>query len=198
MPVKDAQTEKLIKDTAMRIFFVDGNIHAKTQEIADAAGVNRGLIYYYFQNREQLFKEVFREAMMVVETQIKELFFGNLGFRDKLGQFIEFFIANNLKYPYLEVFLITEVNAGQRLPPKERIPLVQLLENIEKDLKKEIAKGSIPEMSVRQFMMNLLSLCVYPILAKPLLKDLMLMDEKEYQALLKERKQLIMKILFRD
>ncbi|WP_343668452.1 TetR/AcrR family transcriptional regulator [Chitinophaga sp.] len=199
MPIKDAQTEKLIKETAMRLFFVEGKIHAKTQEIADAAGVNRGLLYYYFQNREQLFEEVFAEAMLVVENRIKELFItSNLGFREKLGEFIEFFIENNLKYPYLEIFLITEVNTGHRMPPRERLMVGMILENIERELRKEIEKGTVPEMSVRQFMTNLISLCAYPVLSKPLLKNLMQMDEKTYLAMLKERKQLILKVLFRD
>jgi len=48
MPVIDCQTEKLILDTAMRVFFAEGRINATTQDIADTAGVNRTLINYYF------------------------------------------------------------------------------------------------------------------------------------------------------
>ncbi|SFE59370.1 transcriptional regulator, TetR family [Chitinophaga sp. CF118] len=199
MPVKDAQTEKLIKDTAMRIFFVEGNIHAKTQEIADAAGVNRGLIYYYFKNRDHLFDVVFTEAMSVVQNRIKELFFSSkLEFREKMGQFIEFFIDNNLKYPYLEIFLITEVNVGHHVPHQEKAQITKLTASIEGELKEEIRKGSVPQMSARQFIINMISLCVYPILSKPLLKELMQLDEKGYLALVKDRKQLILKVLFRD
>jgi AcrR family transcriptional regulator len=199
MPVKDAQTEKLIKDTAMRIFFVEGNIHAKTQAIADAAGVNRGLIYYYFKSRDQLFEVVFTEAMLLMENRIRELFFSNkLEFREKIGQFIEFFIENNLKFPYLEIFLITEVNSGHVVPPQEKLQIAKIIKNIEGDLEQEIRKGSVPQMSARQFMINMISLCVYPILAKPLLKELMQLDEKKYLALVKERKELILKVLFRD
>lgn len=202
MPVKDAQTERLIKETAMRIFFVEGNMHAKTQAIADAAGVNRGLIYYYFASREQLIQEVFREAMSLVDMRIKELFFmSSLPFREKIGQFIEFFIEHGLKYPYLELFLITEVNGGfQRIPRpnEEEIQVLKLFKSIEPELEVEIKKGTIPEMSAGQFMTNLISLCAYPILAKPLLKDLMQMNEKKYLSLIKERKQLILKLLFRD
>lgn len=183
----------------MRIFFVEGNIHARTQAIADAAGVNRGLIYYYFKNREQLFEVVFREAILLVENRIKELFFSNkLEFRAKVGQFIEFFIENNLKFPYLEIFLITEVNGGHRVPPQEKAQLTRLVANIEDDLEQEIRKGSVPQMSAKHFMLNLISLCAYPILSKPLLKQFMQLDEKGYLALLKERKQLILRVLFRD
>ena len=41
---KKEQTEELIKATAKKLFFVQGKFDATTQEIADAAGVNRTLI----------------------------------------------------------------------------------------------------------------------------------------------------------
>ena len=74
MPVVDARTEELIKETAMRIFFVEGRLHATTQVIAKEAGVNRGLIYYYFKGRDELFEAVFKEAIAVVRNRLGELF----------------------------------------------------------------------------------------------------------------------------
>ena len=44
-PTKD-QTQELIKETAKRLFFGEGRFDATTQEIADAAGVNRTLINF--------------------------------------------------------------------------------------------------------------------------------------------------------
>jgi AcrR family transcriptional regulator len=200
MPVKDAQTERLIIETAMRIFFVEGNIHAKTQTIADAAGVNRGLLYYYFKNREQLLQVVFKEALTVIDMRMRELFFrSNVSFKEKIGQFVEFFIDNNLKYPYLEMFLITEVNSGaHNLPKAPSEDLNFLFVNIEKGLKEEIKKGNVPEMSAHQFMANVISLCAYPVISKMLMKDMMMMDEHKYQNFIKERKQLVLKVLFRN
>ncbi len=54
MAAKDtgSSTENLIKETAMRVFFKEGRFTATTQEIADAAGVNRTLLHYYFRSRD--------------------------------------------------------------------------------------------------------------------------------------------------
>ena len=46
MPVKDCKTEQLIKATAKRIFLTEGKMLATTQDIANAAGVNRTLLHY--------------------------------------------------------------------------------------------------------------------------------------------------------
>src|SRR5882757_10654594 len=111
MPVINAQTEGLIKETAMRIFFVEGRLHATTEVIAKEAGVNRGLIYYYFKRRDQLFEVVFKEALMVVRSRLRELFLSKrISFRKKISEFVELSIGQSLKYPYLEMFLITEMN----------------------------------------------------------------------------------------
>ena len=52
---KDEATEELIKNTAKRLFFGEGKFNATTQEIADAAGVNRTLLNYYFRSRDRFF-----------------------------------------------------------------------------------------------------------------------------------------------
>ncbi|MVT08747.1 TetR/AcrR family transcriptional regulator [Chitinophaga tropicalis] len=201
MPVKDAQTEQLIKETAMRIFFVEGRLHATTQVIADEAGVNRGLIYYYFKSRDILFQEVFKEAMMVIHNRLHELFLSKtIAFRDKIGQFVELFINQSIKYPYLEVFLVTEVNRDDFTPPVSLNAEIrdEMLSHIGKDLENEIRNGGLPKMSVEQFMTNLVSLCAYPILFRPMLQHMMKMDDKAYWKMINERKKLIMNVLFRN
>lgn len=201
MPVIDAQTEELIKETAMRIFFVEGRLHATTEAIAKEAGINRGLIHYYFKGRDKLFAAVFNEAMMMVHNRMKDLFLSKkMSFRKKISSFVEMFIDQNIKYPYLETFLITEINREDFIVPA---PITddlrkQMLSSIEEDLKIEIKEGNVPKMSAEQFILNVISLCAYPAFAKPMLKQMMSIDEKAYHKMIHERKNLIMKVLFRD
>jgi AcrR family transcriptional regulator len=201
MPIVDSQAEQQIKETAMRIFFVEGRLHATTQIIAKEAGVNRGLIYYYFESRDQLFDVVFREAVLVVRTRMHELFMsGKMSFRKKISEFIDVTIDQSLKYPYLDMFLITEMNkdGSDVLVPLRDEFRKELLQMIEQDLKQEIAKGSVPKMSPEQFLINVISLCIYPILYKPMLLQMINFSNSAYTKMIQERKSLIMKVLFRD
>lgn len=144
MPIIDSQAEELIKGTAMRIFFVEGRLHATTQVIAKEAGVNRGLIYYYFESRDHLFEVVFKEAFLVVRNRMRELFLSRrISFRKKISEFVELSIDQSLKYPYLEMFLITEMNRDNStlLVPLQDELRKEMLGNIEEDLKEEIKKG---------------------------------------------------------
>jgi TetR/AcrR family transcriptional regulator len=201
MPVVDAHTEQLIKETAMRIFFVEGRLHATTQVIAKEAGVNRGLIYYYFQGRDQLFEVVFKEAIMVVRNRMREMFLSNnTPFRDKISEFVDLSIDQSLKYPYLEMFLITEINrdASAVLLPLGDEVRKEMLRSMSEGLNEEIKKGSVPKMSTEQFIVNVLSLCAYPSLNKGLLQQMMNLDEPGFRKMINERKTIIMKVLFKD
>lgn len=202
MPIIDSQAEELIKGTAMRIFFVEGRLHATTQIIAKEAGVNRGLIYYYFESRDHLFEVVFKEAFLVVRNRMRELFLSRrISFRKKISEFVELSIDQSLKYPYLEMFLITEMNRDNStlLVPLQDELRKEMLGNIEEDLKEEIKKGSVPKMSAEQFLLNVMSLTVYPSLYKPMMQQYLVnLDDDGYRKMVEERKSLIMKVLFRD
>lgn len=201
MPIIDSQAEQLIKETAMRIFFVEGRLHATTQVIAKEAGVNRGLIYYYFQSRDHLFEVVFNEAVSVVRNRMRELFLSKrISFRKKISEFVEITIDQSLRYPYLETFLTTEMNRDDStlLVPQGDELRKEMLKSIEEDLKEEIKKGSLPRMSAEQFLVSIMSLCNYPALNKRMLQQMMNIDEPSYLKMMQERKNLIIKILFKD
>jgi TetR/AcrR family transcriptional regulator len=51
------QTRSRILDAATREFSANGLAGARTERIAEAAGVNKALLYYYFRNKESLYAE---------------------------------------------------------------------------------------------------------------------------------------------
>ncbi|MCE5347538.1 MAG: TetR/AcrR family transcriptional regulator [Bacteroidales bacterium] len=199
MPIKDCQTEKHIVDTAMKVFFTEGRINATTQEIADAAGINRTLINYYFRSKKTLFNYVVKKA--------KEEFIGNsdlilssdLPIKEKTERFIDDFMNNLEKYPYLESYMTVEIikqrlNKNDLDVPEEKqpTPINKYLNEIEK----EMSAGNIPATNPVHFILNLFSLMIYPQIMKPLQMKLLNLNENEYNKILDERKQLILTILF--
>jgi TetR/AcrR family transcriptional regulator len=56
----DAQTR--ILDAALTEFSIHGLAGARTETIAAAAGVNKALIYYYFQSKEKLYEAALEKA----------------------------------------------------------------------------------------------------------------------------------------
>lgn len=199
MAVKTQQTEDLIKETAMRLFFQKGHIHATTQEIADEAGVNRALIHYYFRSRDLLFEKVLHETLGAMRQKIDDIFSSNETLFNKISRFIDIFIDQNIDYPYLETFLVTEMAKNsdtikQMRPSDERRDALK--EKIEQQLNEEIAAGTIAPISIEHFMINLMSLCNYPLIAKPMVQDFFHFDEAAYKKFLLERRNVVLQTLF--
>jgi TetR/AcrR family transcriptional regulator len=198
MDVLATDTEQLIKDTAKRVFFVEGRLHATTQDIADAAGINRASIHYYFRSRQLLFDKVFKEAVHEMQEKMNIVFEEGITFRERTERFIETFIQRSLEQPYLEMFIITEYNTNHDLklimvrPPDER----KKLSHLRSGLAAEIAAGKMKPITAEHFMMTIMSLCSFPFLAQNIFKTVFEADEKAYSKLIMERKAVILKLLF--
>ena len=89
-----AHTETLIKETAKKVFFQKGQLHATTQEIADEAGVNRALIHYYFRSREHLISAVLDEAIAERKAKFMDILGEDVPLQNKIATFIDVFIGS--------------------------------------------------------------------------------------------------------
>jgi AcrR family transcriptional regulator len=191
---KKDQTQELIKETAKNLFFVQGKFDATTQEIADVAGVNRTLINYYFRSRDNLIQIIFDEAHRVEKEKSELIMNSDLPFKEKISNFIDGSLQTCLKYPYLETYIVSQINKGSC--HKKDVE--------EKDLKKmyseieiEMELGNIEKMAPVQFVLNMISLLIFPSAVRPLFLENMLIDEKGFDLLIADRKDIIMNILFK-
>jgi TetR/AcrR family transcriptional regulator len=198
MEVLATDTEQLIKDTAKKVFFIEGRLHATTQDIADAAGINRASIHYYFRSRQLLFDKVFKEAVNEMQEKMSTVFEEGLSFRARTERFIDTFIQKSLEQPYLELFIITEYNTN----PNEKLTMVrppddsQKFSKLRAGLDAEIAAGNMKPITAEHFMMTIMSLCSFPFLAQDIFKSVLEVDDKAYAKLIRERKDVILKLLF--
>lgn len=199
MAAESAQTELLIKETAKNLFFKKGLLGATTQEIADEAGVNRALIHYYFRCREQLMETVLDDALSETRQKVHSIFESDEPFKQKIGKYLDVLIDRDLEYPYIQNFIITEITRN----PERMKELSSRKKNyIQKvmipELKREMEAGRVPAMNPEHFVVNLMSMCSYPLIAKPVIQNMFSFDAKEYKAFLKERKKVIYKVLFQE
>ena len=195
MAARNTETERLIKETAKKIFLVEGRIHATTEDIAQEAGIPRTSVHYYFRTRDLLFKHVFNEALSDLTARLNSVIESDLPFREKLENYIDICLSDASAHPYVETFVVTEI-INQKFELVDKESPVRLKAFL-KEIKTEMTKGVIPEMNPFQFILNLFALLTYPAIAAPLYKKLFEIESQPYQKLLKERKQVILKVLLR-
>ena len=56
------QTRARILEAAVLEFSANGMAGARTEQIAEAAGVNKALLYYYFSNKQALYDAAFESV----------------------------------------------------------------------------------------------------------------------------------------
>lgn len=69
---KDARPEEIIS-AALEVFADRGFAATKLEDVARRAGVTKGTIYLYFENKEALFKALIRQTIVPVIAQGEEL-----------------------------------------------------------------------------------------------------------------------------
>jgi len=192
---KKDQTQELIKETTKNLFFVKGKFDATTQEIADAAGVNRTLINYYFRSRDNLIQIIFDEAQKVEKEKSEIIMNSDLPFKEKIGQFIEGSLSTSLQYPYLETYIVSQINKGNC--HKKDIEEDEL-NKLYKDIESEMEKGTIEKMEPIQFVLNMISLLVFPSAIRPLLMENLMISSEEFDKIISVRKEIILNMLFKN
>ena len=67
------QTRARILDAAIRQFGANGLAGARTEQIAEDAGVNKALLYYYFSNKEALYTAAIESVVERVQAESRAL-----------------------------------------------------------------------------------------------------------------------------
>jgi hypothetical protein len=71
-----------------------------------------------------------------------------------------------------------------------------LKRKVEQQLADEINAGTVAPISIEHFMINLMALCNYPLIAKPMVQDFFHFDEAAYKKFLLERRNIVLQTLF--
>jgi TetR/AcrR family transcriptional regulator len=87
---RDAEaTKALIVDAALKEFAELGLAGARMDVIARAAGVNKALLYYYFEGKEQLYEGVIEQTFVAMTDALRRALATAEGPREKLLAFLD-------------------------------------------------------------------------------------------------------------
>ncbi|TXB64173.1 TetR/AcrR family transcriptional regulator [Phaeodactylibacter luteus] len=183
-------TEEKILEAARKVFMNKGFAAARMQEIADTAAINKGLLHYYYRSKNKLFRAVFDEAFAKFSAGINEVFEADLPLFEKIEQFVDRYMDLLMDNPNMPAFVISEINqkggafAEDLLSRRQRPNPMPLIAQVQA----EAAAGHIRQVNPISLVMNLLSMCVFPFLARPMFQGLMGVDAALYQNILQQRK----------
>ena len=100
---------RMILDAAVRVFAQQGFHTCRVSDIADEAGVAYGLVYHYFQSKDEVLDTLFLERWNVMLEAIRETDAQSIPARDKLRHIASFIIESYRHDPDLMKVIIVEV-----------------------------------------------------------------------------------------
>jgi AcrR family transcriptional regulator len=188
----ELNTELKILEAAKHEFLERGFDGARMQKIAERADINKALLHYYFRNKENLFKAVFGNVFGDFFPNIMNTFKSELSFFEKVRLFIDGYVTILNKNPKLPAFILHEIQrrpelllnslAEQGINPKVLVNIIDA----------EIRKGTLRPFPVEHLIINLLAMCIFPMVAAPIMKEVLFEgNETKYEQFLEERKQYI-------
>jgi AcrR family transcriptional regulator len=194
---RDGETEQRILDAARVVFLRNGTAGARMQEIAQEAGVNQALLHYYFRSKERLSGAVFEQLAGRILPALTQTLGSDISLDEKIDRLVAVYLANLSRNPFLPGYLISELHHHP-----ERIPgllakaiggepagvLSPLFEKLGEQIDERVAAGTMRPIAPEQFAINLISLCIFPFAARPMLRVVFGMDDDAFAKFIEQRK----------
>jgi AcrR family transcriptional regulator len=193
----DGDAESRIMHAAHTVFIRRGTAGARMQEIADEAGVNKALLHYYFRSKSHLADAVFLGVARELFPKVSDTAMADLSLEQKVRQIIVMYLDQFTRTPYVPAYLIGEMSqhperaaqllealgatTGRSAPPI-------FLARFGGQIADEVRAGRIAPISPAQFLANLVSLCIFPFAARPMLCAVMSMNDGGFRDFIEERK----------
>jgi TetR/AcrR family transcriptional regulator len=187
----DVSTEERLLEVAKNIFIARGLDGARMQDIADAAGINKAMLHYYFRSKDGLFEKVFDSISGKIMPDLTAIIEQDLPIVAILDKVIHRYIDFVAENPSVPLFLISELTKD----PKRIENLLHHTENFSKmqdfgvKLLQEMQAGTIKQVNPLHLILNILAMCIFPFLAKPMIQQVMKLSDADYDLILSQRKE---------
>ena len=193
---RDLDTESKILDAARRVFTRRGTSGARVQEIAAEAGVNQALVHYYFGSKEHLAERVFQEAAARMLQAMATVTDPNATLEHLVGSFVRGYIETVRQTPFIPGYILTETTQN----PERLATLMQRAigaapgqlagiarARIQQLISANVLAGTMRPISAQQLLVNVMSLVVFPFVARPILDAVLSGEGHSFDAFLDER-----------
>lgn len=199
MYIKSDSTEvkDRILDEARSLFIRKGFKGTSIRDIAAASGANVAMINYYFRSKYNLFEIIFEEAFGHLQKRVFATLSSDLPFFELVETIVCSYYDMLIEYPQIPIFIINEISQDPvRLSARlqARDPHGAFLK-IAARIREEETKGTIRETPPVDFLLNLLSLCIFPFVFKNLGTHVANVSAKEYERMIGNHKHYVIQFV---
>lgn len=186
---ENKNTKDKILTAATKVFHKKGFGGARMQEIADRAKVNKAALHYYFTSKEKLFEIVLINSFKDLFISFEDIIEQQISLMEKLNllidNYIEFIKENRQNFK----FVICSLEKNKKLLQDniaESAINSGFFEQIYQEIQTKVEEGKLKPVNPRHLIVNLVSMCILPFLAEPILKKVNEFSKTEMENFLTE------------
>ncbi len=190
MKEKDLNAEEKILEAAVQEFSLKGRSGARMQEIADKAGINKALLHYYYRSKDKLFESVFSQMVgQLLLPRVVKIIDEEKDIFSLIRKLAHLYVDLMNRNPNLPFFILDEIhkNPGRLSNAflKAGLPVDRLMGLIHEAVDQQIIRAVDP----RHLIVNLISLCVFPVAGRNMMQPIFFKDDKKaFNKFLESRK----------
>lgn len=186
-----------ILTVARDLFIEKGYNKTSIRDIAAASETNVAMVNYYYHSKYNLFEIIFEESLNVLIKRIFRILDSDKPFFELIDLWITSYYETLQEYPQIPIFILNEINQNpERLTERiqQREPY-NVFVKISQRIKEESLKGTIRETPPLDFLLNVLSLCIFPFIFGPLATKVAERSMQEYHEVLMQHKNYVVEFV---
>jgi AcrR family transcriptional regulator len=184
------EVQQRIVKSARKLFIKRGFKGTTVRDIANDSNTNVAMVNYYFRSKNKLFETVLGEALSILMKKIFSILDSDLPFFDLVREWIYSYYDTLMEYPDLPNFVLNELAHNPDMLKKNMHfrQLHQCYNYLTRRIREEEEKGTIRPVPFNDFLINIISLSVFPFAGKPVLIRFLGISESKYiEAMAKHR-----------
>jgi TetR/AcrR family transcriptional regulator len=172
------ESRAAILQAAAQEFAENGIAGARTDAIANAAKVNKALLYYYFQDKETLYGAVLDDAFLGLKASVFRVLDGDLPPREKMlayvGAYFDF-VAGNHVYPKLMQREMMRAKEGQseHIDKLVKNYFQPVFGRVSELIREGIAAGEFRDVDPAHFIPSLIAIVVFYFSGAPVMRKIL-------------------------
>jgi TetR/AcrR family transcriptional regulator len=194
----EPNTQQIILDAALREFHQNGFKGARTSRIAEAAGISRTMLHYYFNTKEALFEAVLNKTFGAVMPHLQRMATEEQDVFKIIENLVDAVADMLEENPGLPSFVVNILNENPQLIlnltafQNENTP--GLLDSILASARAEKRIG--PAVGGEDLLLHIWGLCSTPYLLAPYISAKEKRDEAGMRAFVRRRREVVKSLIF--
>lgn len=170
------KTQDIIHECAIAEFIENGYHGARMQRIADRAGVNKAMLFYYFTSKEEIYQSVLKTVFAAIFGNLSRITDEPVPLEEKIGQIFDVYFTVIRRNPdYLKLVLFELMRGGENLTnllSNVNLPFDPATGSLPRYFKRKMDEGEMRRIDPLQLFISIVGQTLMPFIGRPLLEKL--------------------------